>query len=149
MFSQGPGLGWGVAGAAAATGVSQVVALLVLLRGLLPRTWDVPLVLELHGVAILYAQRVEGVWLINFSHPLSAYQAFCTALSLQAIDRVAEVCRKQAAAAAAAAQQALSDAPGVPQLARSAADGDEWRETPVVKPLWRQHLREHMAMARA
>ena len=82
----------------------------LLLRGALPAAWDDPLVLELLGVPVLYAQRVDGVWLVNYSHPLSTHQAFCSALALQAIDRVAAVCKQQAAAAAAAAAAAHHEA---------------------------------------
>ena len=74
------------------------------LRGVLPRTWDDPLTLELAGVAALYAQCVrvrvrirlrvrgapnpnpspnlsltrcvDGLWLLSYSHPFSAHQAF-------------------------------------------------------------------------
>jgi hypothetical protein len=80
------------------------------LRGVLPRTWDDPLTLELAGVAALYAQCVrvrvrvrvrvkgapnpnpnpsltltrcvDGLWLLSYSHPFSAHQAFCLGLRL-------------------------------------------------------------------
>ena len=78
------------------------------LRGVLPRAWDHPLTLELAGVAALYAQCVrvrvrirlrdggapspnpspnltltrcvDGLWLLSYSHPFSAHQAFCLGL---------------------------------------------------------------------
>ena len=105
------------------------------LRGVLPRSLESPLVLELHGVAALYAQRLDGVWLLSYTHPLSAHQAFCAALVLQAVDRVADVCRQAAAQHLAARGEQHS-----PPRQRSPPH--------EVSPMWRQQqLDGHMVRA--
>ena len=48
------------------------------------------------------------MWLLSYSHPFSAHQAFCAALVLQAVARVADTCREAAAAQQQQQQQAGS-----------------------------------------
>jgi len=104
------------------------------LRGVIPCAQEEPLTLELDGAAALYAQRVDGLWLLSYTHPFSAHQAFCAALVLQAVARVADTCR-EAAAAQAAAQQQQQQQRQAPAQAAAAPRG--------ASPVWhRQHAHE-------
>jgi hypothetical protein len=63
--------------------------------------------------------------LLSYSHPFSTHQAFCAALVLQAVARVADTCREAAAASyyspLAAAQAAAAQAAAAQAAAAQAA----------------------------
>jgi len=89
--------------------------------------------------------------LLSYSHPFSTHQAFCAALVLQAVARVADTCREAAAASyysplaaaqAAAAQAAAAQAAQQPRqpLAQAAA------ATRAASPGWRRQPTHEQTM---
>jgi len=89
--------------------------------------------------------------LLSYSHPFSTHQAFCAALVLQAVARVADTCREAAAASyysplaaaqAAAAQAAAAQVAQQPRqpLAQAAA------ATRAASPGWRRQPTHEQTM---
>ena len=89
--------------------------------------------------------------MLSYSHPFSTHQAFCAALVLQAVARVADTCREAAAASyysplaaaqAAAAQAAAAQAAQQPRqpLAQAAA------ATRAASPGWRRQPTHEQTM---
>ena len=89
--------------------------------------------------------------MLSYSHPFSTHQAFCAALVLQAVARVADTCREAAAASyysplaaaqAAAAQAAAAQVAQQPRqpLAQAAA------ATRAASPGWRRQPTHEQTM---
>jgi hypothetical protein len=94
--------------------------------------------------------------LLSYSHPFSTHQAFCAALVLQAVARVADTCREAAAASyysplaaaqAAAAQAAAAQAAAAQAAAAQAAAAQAAAAQVAQQP--RQLLAQAAAATRA
>jgi hypothetical protein len=89
--------------------------------------------------------------LLSYSHPFSTHQAFCAALVLQAVARVADTCREAAAASyyspLAAAQAAAAQAAAAQAAAAQAAAAQAAAAQAAQQP--RQPLAQAAAATRA